>query len=350
MSVKCGNRKAHNGAVSYHANAGEVRACYSGRGAESVDVANQRKVAEMADWTRKNFSPAWHAERGLPAPEFVSIDARSAAPGDFVLQGGEWLEVASVAHLRSNTKFSWVGGGSHCAPSHHWGSIRRRITPSTPVPPLAEERSFDDVFAEHEARQERAAYESKMARDDAMRQAAMEDATDESGREIRGALRMPTEPMLKLIADLREERGLAPLKFSGTFSQARVEINRLKELPRVKAATGSAPVKYPLVDDGRYAIVVDGVTKFYRVRRVENRNRPGSMLTFLDVQASDEWHPIKAASAKLEILKAIAADPKAAMLRYGNEIGSCGKCGRTLTDDDSRTRGIGPICAAKLGW
>lgn len=26
------------------------------------------------------------------------------------------------------------------------------------------------------------------------------------------------------------------------------------------------------------------------------------------------------------------------------------QCGRTLTNDESRARGIGPVCAAKAGW
>lgn len=36
-----------------------------------------------------------------------------------------------------------------------------------------------------------------------------------------------------------------------------------------------------------------------------------------------------------------------AMATYGREIGSCGACGRELTNDESRARGIGPDCLAK---
>lgn len=38
-----------------------------------------------------------------------------------------------------------------------------------------------------------------------------------------------------------------------------------------------------------------------------------------------------------------------AAARYGQEIGSCGKCNRTLTDETSRALGIGPVCRAQ-GW
>lgn len=36
-----------------------------------------------------------------------------------------------------------------------------------------------------------------------------------------------------------------------------------------------------------------------------------------------------------------------AMSLYGREIGSCGRCGRHLTDEASRARGLGPECASK---
>jgi len=35
--------------------------------------------------------------------------------------------------------------------------------------------------------------------------------------------------------------------------------------------------------------------------------------------------------------------------RYGRLYGRCMVCGRTLTDEGSIERGIGPICASK-GW
>jgi uncharacterized protein DUF6011 len=35
------------------------------------------------------------------------------------------------------------------------------------------------------------------------------------------------------------------------------------------------------------------------------------------------------------------------MVRYGQELGECGHCGRTLTDEASRAAGIGPVCASK---
>lgn len=89
---------------------------------------------------------------------------------------------------------------------------------------------------------------------------------------------------------------------------------------------------------GRYAVDgEDGATKFYQATQ-----------NGLFVQASDELHPVHA-SAQDAIIAKIAADPRAASIRYGQELGECGRCGRTLTDETSRAAGIGPVCATK-GW
>lgn len=97
----------------------------------------------------------------------------------------------------------------------------------------------------------------------------------------------------------------------------------------------------PEVADGRYAVEEGGVLKFFKVKN----GRYGRV--FLDIQASEEWHAIQRFDRQRAILATIAADPKAAMIRYGHELGECGRCGRTLTDDASRAAGIGPICASK---
>lgn len=105
----------------------------------------------------------------------------------------------------------------------------------------------------------------------------------------------------------------------------------------------------PEVPAGRYAVDgADGTLKFYHVDRPEEG--PWAGWTFVKVQASDDTYRVKGAAAT-EVLDAIlAAGPQAASIRYGHELGSCGICGRTLTDESSRAAGIGPVCAAKAGW
>ena len=48
-------------------------------------------------------------------------------------------------------------------------------------------------------------------------------------------------------------------------------------------------------------------------------------------------------------LDEIERDPKAAIAAHGIATGSCGCCGRELTDPESIALGIGPICIEKIG-
>ncbi len=48
------------------------------------------------------------------------------------------------------------------------------------------------------------------------------------------------------------------------------------------------------------------------------------------------------------ILAGILVDPRAATVLYGRELGVCGVCSRTLTDESSRAAGIGPVCASRF--
>jgi hypothetical protein len=46
----------------------------------------------------------------------------------------------------------------------------------------------------------------------------------------------------------------------------------------------------------------------------------------------------------------VAHDPLNAAIAYGKRYGKCSVCARTLTDEASIARGIGPVCAANFGW
>jgi len=127
---------------------------------------------------------------------------------------------------------------------------------------------------------------------------------------------------------------------SGRGGNASEWIDRMLNKEReLSAKIKSVPVA---VADGRYAVEEDGTLRFFKVK---NGHKPG--FVFLDIQASDEWHSIRNLARIRAVLALIAADPKAAMVRYGQELGVCGHCGRTLTDEASRAAGIGPVCASK---
>jgi len=96
---------------------------------------------------------------------------------------------------------------------------------------------------------------------------------------------------------------------------------------------GECPVTEFPFPNGRYAVETEeGHLAFYVVT---DRG--------LFVQSSDELHRVNR-NAQATIIAKIAVDPYEAALRYGRTIGQCGVCGRTLTDEDSRALGIGPVC------
>lgn len=174
------------------------------------------------------------------------------------------------------------------------------------------------------------------------------------------------EAFIKKLADERHmdpdaKNRLLQLVDSGTMPtwQASQTIDWLMRQPlrtTPVAAFSSTPQSYspsryqplPEVPEGRFAVEHEGTLKFFIVDKPTEGKWAGR--TFVKVQASDLEYPIKNPDKRLEILNLIAVDPQGAMLRYGKELGHCGHCGRTLTNEESRERGIGPICAAGLGW
>lgn len=101
------------------------------------------------------------------------------------------------------------------------------------------------------------------------------------------------------------------------------------------------------VPEGYFAVTLaDDRLHFFKVDKPDTGRWKG--YTFVKEQASDMLHPVKSPKRREGILGAIAKDPGEAMLRYGLELGKCGHCGRTLTNEESRAAGIGPICAGRM--
>ena len=139
------------------------------------------------------------------------------------------------------------------------------------------------------------------------------------------------------------------------------QIDLLMKAPRPVAPT-PAPVDGPIdgldlttLYGGRYAATIDGVTKFFKIDKATEGKWAGWV--FVKIQASDDLHrqgsqkpgaAYKGASE--DYLRAIVANEEAAFALYGHELGACGVCGRTLTDEVSRERGIGPVCADRVGF
>lgn len=136
-------------------------------------------------------------------------------------------------------------------------------------------------------------------------------------------------------------------------------IETLKPLP-YKAREPAQPqgkqsVQFPDIPAGRYALDTDEGVKFYKVDRPDQGRWAG--YTFVKRLRAQGYHGLDQLAEvrmyvgqQVEVAKAIAENPEAAMARFGHAIGHCGRCGRELTKDESIKLGIGPVCAGKLGW
>lgn len=130
-------------------------------------------------------------------------------------------------------------------------------------------------------------------------------------------------------------------------------ISRLKALPAPVAKPASflatTQVTLPVSDvpAGRYALRTSEGIKFYIVDRPTDGPWKGRI--FVSALASDTKYPLRNNAHRAEILRNIFdAGVKESMILFGKELGKCGHCGRTLTDENSRAAGIGPICAEKF--
>lgn len=95
-----------------------------------------------------------------------------------------------------------------------------------------------------------------------------------------------------------------------------------------------------------YALWNTDHVDFYRVERPKTGKYAGR--TYVKRQASETFEKMGFEETG-RVLDAIAADPATAGKRYGQQIGRCYRCHKTLTDKTSRERGLGPDCAKKEG-
>jgi hypothetical protein len=116
------------------------------------------------------------------------------------------------------------------------------------------------------------------------------------------------------------------------------------------------------VPDASYAIEhpEDGKLRFLEVEHGEAGGQYADW-QFVSVRASDEWHKLGKVNPKygtyggkaVALVGALASMTAEQLLkaaaRYGQELGECGYCHRTLTDEDSRRLGYGKICAGHHG-
>lgn len=119
-----------------------------------------------------------------------------------------------------------------------------------------------------------------------------------------------------------------------------------------KIATDAGMPGADVVPAGRYAIDTRlgaiNETAFYRVDRPTEGRWAGRVFVKL-ITGGDE-HRLSWRDTTIVLQRIADAGAQGASLRYGQEIGECGVCGRQLTNDESRAAGIGPVCRDKMAW
>lgn len=173
------------------------------------------------------------------------------------------------------------------------------------------DREDKAAYARHEQEQEQGAYREEMRKE---------------ADSYRAARRIPTQ---------QGPRGYAVVK------QLRKEL--ADELTALVPGHGKYRVAVCLPYDG------DRV-RFFHIDTPRKGTWAGCV--FVKEQAGDDLHPVKGAAREELVLHTLLEfGAKEAMMMYAQELGHCGICGRTLTDEESRELGIGPVCAAKaMGW
>jgi hypothetical protein len=160
------------------------------------------------------------------------------------------------------------------------------------------------------------------------------DAARKSGTVAAAPARPATEGQVSYLTDLLATRvhGHGDLDAAAlTFDRASALITELRDAPRAGKATAAHGIA-----EGRYAYQPEGAQAiFLRV------SRTGRVYT----QAGPAEHPYRGQDT--DALHWIKENQRDAAALYGRLLGVCGMCGRELTDEESRARGLGPICAAK---
>lgn len=106
------------------------------------------------------------------------------------------------------------------------------------------------------------------------------------------------------------------------------------------------PAGYYAIDTGEGA---RNELAFYEVNR-PTKGRWEGYCFISQVIGGNPNQRLAIATQKGVAKKILEAGAEKAALRYGLEIGQCCRCNRTLTNDESRAKGIGPVCEGAGGW
>jgi hypothetical protein len=113
---------------------------------------------------------------------------------------------------------------------------------------------------------------------------------------------------------------------------------------RIKVVLNEKSQWLSVFDANTYAGEEAGFGKKFGSQRPGSGDYHGDILTTTEICAN-EVRPFKVT----DLIEAIVANPAGGLSAYGHLTGTCSICRRPLEDAESVARGIGPICADKVG-
>lgn len=173
-----------------------------------------------------------------------------------------------------------------------------------------------------------------------------------------GPMWPPSDGQIRYVLGLQEERNLPddykvkdrPMLEAMEKDEVSGVINLLKTFS-LKPGASSGRKQYTM-PEGRYALQDnDAKWSFFQVDKPDKGRWAGYTFIKRLIGAPGQYRKETVqATVRYSILDRIERDPKKAMVDYGLQSGVCGRCASPLTDPDSLTRGLGPVCRNKLGW
>lgn len=126
-------------------------------------------------------------------------------------------------------------------------------------------------------------------------------------------------------------------------------IEALLKLPRKGGEEPKSTGAWASIPEGRYALVIDGDVKFFKVDRPTQGKWAGRVFTKLITGGVGSWQEYRRKNEDiLPLIEKMGARESATL--FGIKARHCGRCMSPLSTKQSRAAGYGEHCAGVVGW